>query len=138
MKTCEQWAVAAVYLLEHGTAHYREVTEYVLSTNLTTLDNSEDPEATIRSILSTQKLDGDVVFYSYTRDCPDSKGVWELNIDEDVIRKAEAVQNVLRCLSEPKADFNTDTLRCENERLRQENQQLKEKLKSIKQLCDEG
>ncbi len=138
MKKCDIWAVVAVYLMQKTDAHYRDITNYVLSTNLTSLRDSNDRDATIRSILSTTSIiNGLNLFRSYTKEYPNSKGVWTLNEDEEVVKELEQVQYVYKRLGEKKNEPDIEKIKEENKKLHEENKQLIEKLQSIKKLCEE-
>ena len=132
MRKCESWAVAVVYLLEKGSAHYKDITDYILEQDLTTLgEKGTTASQTIGAVLRKKVVNRQEVFI-LGRD-----GYYSLN-NEDNVKDHEDVQYVYQCLKNNKKKLGNVELGAENKILREENQQLKAKLQSIKQLCEEA
>jgi ACT domain-containing protein len=93
MKVCEIWAVAAVYILENGTSHYKDITDYIKETGITGLCKRRGvtPPQTVRSVLGKK----DEVFYLEA----ERSGCYSIkNAAKESIKKNRDVQRVYRQL----------------------------------------
>jgi hypothetical protein len=68
MRKCDAWATAVVYLLDKTIGHYKNITKYILDSDLTILGGKGNtPDHTIGSMLCNKAIDGQNVFKSLGR-----------------------------------------------------------------------
>ncbi len=129
-KKYDMWVIAATYLFGDLSGHYKDITNYILETDLTTLgEKGKTPWQSVGRMLRDTVIDGEHVFY------PNGDGVYSL-WDEEKIRKHKDVQSAYDYIKNNKPKPSYEEIEEENLKLSKENLLLKEKLDSIKKLCD--
>jgi uncharacterized phage infection (PIP) family protein YhgE len=96
MNNYEPWMVAAVYLMQSvkGRAHYTNIVNYIVETELTELiEKSAAVSQTVNITLKQKVIDGRAVFKS------EGNGYYSLD-DEDAMRKNAGIRDIIRCLKD--------------------------------------